>query len=41
MTLTETLVAVALVIAVVVSFADMYVSAKNGKDIYKRPPRRF
>jgi hypothetical protein len=41
MTPIETLVAVALVVAAVVSFADMYVSAKNDKDIYKRPPRRF
>lgn len=41
MTPVDILVAIVLTIAVVVSFADMYVSAKNGKDIHKRPPRRL
>jgi len=41
MPLQEILIAIVLSVAVVVSFADMYVSAKNGKDVYKRPPRRF
>ena len=41
MTPTEALIAVVLVVALIISIADMYVSAKNGKDIYKRPPRRF
>ena len=41
MTPQEILIAIVLAVALVVSIADMYVSAKNGKDIYKRPPRRF